>query len=194
MTAIMLMAVIQTAYPEGVSTRKVDRLVQSLGLEGIDKSRVSRICRQLDEAVQSFRKRPLDAAYPYVWLDAFYVKVRQNHRIVNVALVIAIEVRETGEREILGVEISGSEEESFWRASLRGLVERGLRGVELARSARCPPGAAEGHPGGAGGPCLAAVRPAANGGHTHSCAMCWPCAQSPQVHRGRRYPYHPRSA
>jgi putative transposase len=129
-----LIAVIQTAYVEGVSTRKVDQLVQSLGLEGIDKSRVSRICRQLDEAVESFRQRPLDAAYPYVWLDALYLKVRQNHRIVNMALVIAIGVRETGEREILGVEIGGSEEESFWKAFLRGLVERGLKGVELVIS------------------------------------------------------------
>jgi putative transposase len=129
-----LMAVIQTAYVEGVSTRKVDQLVQSLGLEGIDKSRVSRICRELDEAVQSFRQRPLDAVYPYVWLDALYLKVRQNHRIVSMALVIAIGVRESGEREILGVEIGGSEEESFWKAFLRGLVERGLRGVELVIS------------------------------------------------------------
>jgi len=129
-----LMAVIQTAYVEGVSTRKVDQLVQSLGLDGIDKSRVSRICRELDEAVQSFRQRALDAAYPYVWLDALYLKVRQNHRIVNMALVIAIGVRETGEREILGVEIGGSEEESFWKAFLRGLVERGLKEVQLVIS------------------------------------------------------------
>jgi transposase-like protein len=129
-----LMAVIQTAYVEGVSTRKVDQLVQSLGLEGIDKSRVSRICRELDEAVNSFRQRPLDTAYPYVWLDALYLKVRQNHRIVNMALVIAIGVRETGEREILGVEIGSSEEESFWKAFLRSLVQRGLKGVELVIS------------------------------------------------------------
>jgi len=130
-----LMVVIQTAYVQGgVSTRKVDQLVHSLGLEGIDKSRVSRICRELDEVVQSFRQRPLDAAYPYVWLDALYLKVRQNHRIVNMALVIAIRVRETGEREILGVEIGGSEEEAFWKGFLRGLVERGLKGVELVIS------------------------------------------------------------
>jgi transposase-like protein len=129
-----LMAVIQTAYVEGVSTRKVDQLVQSLGLEGIDKSRVSRICRELDEAVHSFRQRPLNTAYPYVWLDALYLKVRQNHRIVNMALVIAIGVRETGEREILGVEIGSSEEESFWKAFLRSLVQRRLKGVELVIS------------------------------------------------------------
>jgi transposase-like protein len=128
------MAVIQAAYVEGVSTRKVDQLVQSLGLEGIDKSRVSRICQELDEAVNSFRQRSLDTAYPYVWLDALYLKVRQNHRIVNMALVIAIGVRETGEREILGVEIGSSEEESFWKAFLRSLVQRGLKGVELVIS------------------------------------------------------------
>jgi transposase-like protein len=126
--------VIQTAYVQGVSTRKVDQLVQSLGLEGMDKSRVSRICKELDEAVDSFRQRPLDGSYPYVWLDALYLKVRQNHRIVSMALVIAIGVRQTGEREILGVEIGASEEESFWKAFLRGLVERGLKGVELVIS------------------------------------------------------------
>lgn len=129
-----LLAVIQTAYVEGVSTRKVDQLVQSLGLEGMDKSRVSRICKELDEAVDSFRQRPLDGGYPYVWLDALYLKVRQNHRIVSMALVIAIGVRETGEREILGVEIGASEEEAFWTAFLRGLVGRGLTGVDLVIS------------------------------------------------------------
>ena len=107
------MAVIQTAYVEGVSTRKVDQLVQSLGLEGIDKSRVSRICRELDEAVNSFRQRPLNTAYPYVWLDALYLKVRQNHRIVSQAVVIASGVRETGEREVLGIAVGASEEGPF---------------------------------------------------------------------------------
>jgi transposase-like protein len=129
-----LLAVIQSAYVEGVSTRKVDHLVQALGLEGIDKSKVSRICGELDEAVSSFRHRPLDSAHPYLWLDALYLKVRQNHRIVNMAVVISIGVRETGEREILGVEIGASEEEAFWTAFLRSLVERGLKGVELVVS------------------------------------------------------------
>lgn len=129
-----LMAVIQTAYVEGVSTRKVDELVQALGLTGIDKSKVSRICQELDTAVTAFRERHLDAAYPYVWLDALYVKVRENHRIVSKAVVIAIGVRETGEREILGLEIGSSEEESFWTQFLRSLVARGLTGVELVIS------------------------------------------------------------
>lgn len=129
-----LMAVIQSAYVQGVSTRKVDNLVQALGLSGVDKSKVSRICRELDEAVTAFRQRPLESAYPYLWLDALYLKVRQNHRIVNLAVVIAVGVRETGEREILAIDIGASEEEAFWKAFLRGLVQRGLRGVELVIS------------------------------------------------------------
>jgi putative transposase len=129
-----LLAVIQTAYVEGVSTRKVDELVQALGLTGIDKSKVSRICRELDTAVSAFRERHLEQAYPYVWLDALYVKARENHRIVSQAVVIAIGVRETGEREILGLEIGGSEDEAFWKQFLRSLVARGLTGVELVIS------------------------------------------------------------
>ena len=129
-----LLAVIQTAYVEGVSTRKVDELVQALGLTGIDKSKVSRICQELDVAVTAFRERHLEQPYPYVWLDALYLKVRENHRIVNKAVVIAIGVRETGEREILGIEIGSSEEEAFWTSFLRTLVARGLTGVELVVS------------------------------------------------------------
>ena len=129
-----LMAVIQSAYVQGVSTRKVDHLVQALGLSGVDKSKVSRICKELDEAVTAFRERPLEVAYPYLWLDALYLKVRQNHRIVNMAVVIAVGVRETGEREILAIDIGASEDEAFWRAFLRGMVQRGLRGVELVIS------------------------------------------------------------
>jgi len=91
-----LLSVVQSAYVEGVSTRKVDDLLQGLGLTGIDKSRVSRICRALDEVVKGFRERPLEGEHPYVWLDALYLKVRQNHRVVSQALVIAIGVRETG--------------------------------------------------------------------------------------------------
>src|SRR5262249_16789012 len=97
-----LLAVGQQAYGEGVSTRKVDELLQALGLTGVDKSAVSRMCRELDELVATFRMRPLEASYPYLWLDALYLKVRQNHRIVSQAVVIAVGVRETGEREVLG--------------------------------------------------------------------------------------------
>ncbi len=129
-----LLAVVQQAYIEGVSTRKVDDLVQALGLSGMDKSKVSRICKQLDEVVQDFRQRPFEHEYPYVWLDALYLKVRQNHRIVSLAVVIAIGVRDTGEREVLGFEVGASEEESFWLAFLRSLVARGLTGVQLVIS------------------------------------------------------------
>lgn len=129
-----LIAVIQSAYIEGVSTRKVDDLVQALGLAGVDKSTVSRICKEPDEAVTAFRNRPLEETYPYLWLDALYLKVRQNHRIVNMAVVIAIGVRESGERDILAVDIGASEEGAFWTAFLRTLVSRGLKGVQLVSS------------------------------------------------------------
>ena len=129
-----LLAVVQQAYIEGVSTRKVDDLLQALGLTGIDKSEVSRICKGLDEVVQEFRNRPLDRQYPYVWLDALYLKVRQNHRIVNLSVVIAIGVNELGERELLGFELGGSETEAFWLEFLRSLVQRGLKGVQLVIS------------------------------------------------------------
>ncbi len=129
-----LLAVVQQAYIEGVSTRKVDDLVQSLGLSGIDKSAVSRICKQLDEVVEAFRTRPLDSEYPYVWLDALYVKVRVNGRVVSQALVIATGVRASGEREVLGVELGAAENRDFWLAFLRSLVRRGLSGVQLVIS------------------------------------------------------------
>jgi len=126
-----LLAVIQEASIQGVSTRRVDELVKAQGLTGIDKSAVSRISQQLDEVVRQFRERKLEATYPYLWLDALYLKVRQNHRIVSQAVVIAIGVKETGEREILGFDIGASEEEAFWLAFLRSLVGRGLQGVQL---------------------------------------------------------------
>jgi putative transposase len=129
-----LLNVIQEAYVNGVSTRKVDDLVQALGLTGIDKSKVSRICQELDIEVTRFRERPLEHAYPYLWLDALVVKGRQNGRVVSQAVVIAIAVRETGEREILGFDVGASEDGAFWTSFLRRLVERGLKGVELVIS------------------------------------------------------------
>jgi transposase-like protein len=129
-----LLAVIQQAYVEGVSTRRVDDLLQALGLTGIDKSRVSRICKDLDEVVEPFRNRPLDGQYPFIWLDALYLKVRHNHRIVSQALVIATGVRENGEREVLGFALGASEEEAFWLDFLRSLKRRGLTGVQLVTS------------------------------------------------------------
>ena len=129
-----LLAVVQQAYVEGISTRKVDELLQAMGLTGIDKSSVSRICKPLDEVVTEFRNRPLEGRYPYVWLDAIYLKVRQNHRIVSQALVIAIGVNELGEREVLGFALGANETAAFWLEFLRSLVQRGLQGVQLVIS------------------------------------------------------------
>jgi len=129
-----LVAVVQEAYVEGVSTRKVDDLLVALGLTGIDKSAVSRACKALDEVIEPFRNRSLSSPSPYLWLDALYLKVRQNHRIVSKALVIAIGVRETGEREVLGWALGASEEQAFWQEFLRSLVGRGLTGVQLVIS------------------------------------------------------------
>jgi len=129
-----LLAVVQEAYLKGVSTRKVDDLLKALGLTGIDKSKVSRICKELDQAVEQFRQRKLQESYPYVWLDALYLKVRQNHRVVSLALVIAVGVDEQGERHLLGFDLGGSEEQAFWLAFLRSLLKRGLKSVQLVIS------------------------------------------------------------
>jgi putative transposase len=129
-----LVAVVQEAYVHGVSTRRVDDLVQALGIVGISKSEVSRLCETLDAEVERFRSRPLVGRYPYLWLDATYLKVRQNGRIVSMAVVIAIGVNAEGRREVLGVDVGPSEEGAFWQQFLRGLVERGLTGVQLVIS------------------------------------------------------------
>jgi len=129
-----LLSVVQEAYVQGVSTRKVDELVKSLGLEGISKSEVSRVCQKLDEAMEEFRNRPLSSEYPYVWLDAKVVKVREDGRVVSMAVVVAIGVRATGEREVLGFDVGACESHAFWVRFLRGLVRRGLRGVKLVIS------------------------------------------------------------
>ena len=129
-----LLAVVQEAYVLGVSTRKVDDLVQALGLNGISKSEVSRICKELDEAVERFRNRPLSGTYPYLWLDATYLKVREDGRVVSMALVVAVGVRATGEREVLGLDLGPSEDGAFWLGFLRHLTARGLRGTQLVIS------------------------------------------------------------
>jgi len=124
-----LLAVIQQAYVEGVSTRRVEDLVQALGCDGISKSQVSRICQQLDEQVRAFRERPLDQGpYPYVWLDALTQKVREGGRVVNVAVVVATAVNAQGKREILGLDTGASEDGAFWLSFLRSLAARGLAG------------------------------------------------------------------
>lgn len=131
-----LLAVVQEAYVSGVSTRRVDDLVQALGIEGISKSEVSRICAALDAEVEAFRSRPLaDTAYPYLWLDATYLKVREGGRVVSMAALVAVGVAMTGERRVLGLELAaGNDEGSAWPAFIRRLVERGLRGVRLVIS------------------------------------------------------------
>lgn len=129
-----MLAVIQEAYVHGVSTRKVDDIVTALGMTGISKSSVSRICSELDEMVSDFLSRPLLAGYPYVWLDATYLKAREGARVGSVAAVVAIGVTASGEREVLGCDIGASEDAAFWTEFLRNLVTRGLSGVKLVVS------------------------------------------------------------
>ena len=134
-----LLAVIQEAYVHGVSTRKVDDLVAALGGCSISKSEVSRICMELDAELAAFRERWLadEGEFPYVWFDATYEKAREGGRIVSLATVIAIGVRKSGEKAVLGVAVGPSETESFWLEFCRSLLARGLRGV--AGHLRCPP-------------------------------------------------------
>jgi len=129
-----LVGVIQEAYVQGVSTRRVDELVKALGMTGISKSQVSRLCEDLDSEVERFKNRCLSEEYPYVWLDATFLKVRQEGRVVSTAVVIAIGVTATGEREVLGLDVGPSEDGGFWLQFLRSLVSRGLKGVRLVTS------------------------------------------------------------
>ena len=130
-----LAAVVQEAYVHGVCTRKVDELVKALGMDGISKSRVLELCEELDGEVERFRNRSLEGTYPYVWVDATYVKARQDGRVGSVAVVIAVSVKaETGEREVLGMDVGPSEDGAFWTSFLRSLVTRGLCGVRLVTS------------------------------------------------------------
>ena len=126
-----LLAVVQEAYVHGVSTRKVDDLVRALGIDGLSKSEVSRICAEFDTAVEAFRARPLTGEYPYVWVDATYHKVRVDGRVTSQATVVAIGISSDGERHVLGLDVGPSEDRAFWTAFLRSLVKRGLRGVRL---------------------------------------------------------------
>jgi transposase-like protein len=129
-----LTAVIQEAYIHGVSTRSVDDLVKALGMTGVSKSQVSRLCEEIDERVDAFLNRPIEGDWPCLWIDATYVKVRQNGRIVSVAVIIAVGVNADGRREVLGMDIGPSEAEPFWTEFLRKLARRGLRGVKLVIS------------------------------------------------------------
>jgi putative transposase len=129
-----LVSVIQEAWIAGVSTRKVDDLVQAMGLSGISKSQVSKLCKEIDERVGAFLNRPLEGDWPYLWLDATYLKVREGGRIVSVAAIIAMAVNTDGRREIVGLHIGPSEAEPFWASFLKDLVRRGLTGVKLVIS------------------------------------------------------------
>lgn len=161
---------IQEAYIQGISTRSVDDLVKALGMSGISKSQVSRLCQEIDQRVKAFLDHPI-GDWPYLWVDATYLKVRQAGRIVSVAVTIAVGVNSDGRREVLGMAIGASEAETFWTGFLRNLARRGLRGVKLVisdahegikarfRASSTPPGSAAGcilpatplpMPGGAG--------------------------------------------
>ncbi len=118
----------------GVSTRSVDDLVKAMGMTGISKSQVSRLCEEIDEKVKAFLSRPIEGDWPYLWIDATYVKVRESGRIVSVAVIVAVGVNSDGRREVLGMDIGPSEAETFWTEFLRKLARRGLRGVKLAIS------------------------------------------------------------
>jgi transposase-like protein len=129
-----LTAVVQEAYIQGISTRSVDDLVQAMGMSGISKSQVSRLCEEIDVRVKAFLDRPIEGEWPYLWIDATYVKVRQAGRVVSVAVIVAVGANTDGRREVLGMQVGPSEAETFWTDFLRGLARRGLRGVKLVVS------------------------------------------------------------
>src|SRR3954465_15437743 len=129
-----LTAAAREAHIQGISTRSVDDLVRAMGMEGISKSQVSRLCGEIDERVQTFLSRPIEGDWPYLWLDAPYVKARRDHHIVSVAVIVAVAVNTDGRREVLGMTIGDSEAEPFWTAFLRSLARRGLRGAKLVIS------------------------------------------------------------
>jgi len=129
-----LTAVIQEAYIQGVSTRSVDELVRAMGMTGISKSQVSRLCGEIDGKIVAFLDRPLEGEWPYIWLDATYVKARRDGHVVSVAVIVAVGVNGDGRREVLGLAIGTSEAETFWTDFLRKLARRGLRGVKLVVS------------------------------------------------------------
>jgi putative transposase len=164
-----LAAVIQEAYVQGVSTRSVDELVKAMGMTGISKSQVSRLCGEIDGKIGAFLDRPLEGDWPYLWLDATYVKVRQNGRIVSVAVIVAVAVNSDGRREVLGMTVGTSEAETFWTAFLRTLARRGLRGVKLVIS-----DAHEGLKAALPRCCM----PPGSAAASTLCAMCWPTPAS----------------
>jgi len=129
-----LVAVIQEAYIQGISTRSVDDLVKAMGGTGVSKSQVSRLITEIDERVNAFLNRPIEGEWPYLWIDATYLKEREGGRIVSTAVIVAVGVNTLGKREVLGVSSGPSEAEPFWKSFLRSLADRGLRGVKLVIS------------------------------------------------------------
>jgi transposase-like protein len=129
-----LTAVIQEAYIQGISTRSVDDLVKAMGMSGISKSQVSRLCEEIDGRVSAFLTRPIEGDWPYVWIDATYVKARRGDHVVSVAVIVAVGANTDGRREVLGLTVGPSEAETFWTEFLRSLARRGLRGVKLVVS------------------------------------------------------------
>jgi len=129
-----LTAVIQEAYVQGISTRSVDDLVKAMGASGVSKSQVSRLCEEIDGKVKAFLERPIEGDWPYLWIDATYMKVRRGGRVVSVAVIFAVGVNADGRREVLGLEVGTSEAEPVWTGFLRKLVRRGLHGVRLVIS------------------------------------------------------------
>ena len=161
-----LSAVIQEAYIQGVSTRSVDDLVQAMGMSGISKSQVSRLCGEIDGKIQGFLERPLEGEWPYLWLDATYVKVREAGRIVSVAVTVAVAVNDQGRREVLGMAIGASEAETFWTEFLRGLGP--------ARAERCQAGDRRRPQGAEGGRYPDSQRQPPSAAACISCATCSP--------------------
>ncbi len=193
-----LVAVIQEAWIGGVSTRRVDDLAQAMGLSGISKSTVSKLCKDIDDRVGEFLNRPLVGDWPCLWLDATYLKVRQGGRIVSIAAIIAVAVNTDGRREIIGLGTGPSEAETFWTEFLRGLKARGLDGVKLVISdahtglkaaiARVFDGEAQSRSGGSATAERAAVPRSLDAQRSRA------CTQGPAHRRGRRHPASLRSA
>jgi transposase-like protein len=129
-----LVAVIQEAYIQGISTRSVDDLVKAMGGAGVSKSQVSRLITEIDERVNAFLNRPIEGEWPYLWIDATYLKEREGGRIVSTAVIVAVGVNTLGKREVLGIASGPSEAEPFWKGFLRSLADRGLRAVKLVIS------------------------------------------------------------
>ena len=129
-----LVAVVQEAYIKGISTRKVDDLVQAMGMTGISKSQVSRLCKELDGRVQAFLTRRLSGRFPFLWLDATYIKVRDEGHVVTKAVIVAVGAHEAGYREVLGMAVGPAETLAFWKSFIKDLIKRGLAGIKLVIS------------------------------------------------------------